>query len=109
MGKLELFANSLWLLSGVLGLLFVFLGLAAAAILLVSREYALATRLAFLVTTIGVAAIASFGFSFGYNYSLTRAGISIEITVLFASVSLVLLVFGYIRAFQIFVGKGSKP
>lgn len=108
MGKLELFANSLWLLSGVFSLLFVLLGLAAAAILLFSREYALAKRLAFLVTMIGVATIASFGFSFGYNYSLTEAGISIKITVLLASVSLMLLLFGYFRAFRIFVEKGSK-
>ena len=108
MEKLELFANWLWLLSGVLGVLFVFLGFAAAAILLFSREYALAKRIAFLVTTIGVAAIACFGFSFGYNYSPTRLGKGIEITVLLASVSLVLLVFGYFRAFKIFVEKGSK-
>ncbi|MBB1073719.1 hypothetical protein HUU62_04755 [Rhodoferax sp. 4810] len=109
MGTLELFANWLWLLSGVLGILFLFFGLAGAAILLISREYALAKRLAFIVTTIGAATIASFGISFGYNYSLTREGISVEITVLLASVSSVLLLFGYIRAFKIFVEKGSKP
>lgn len=109
MGNLEFFANSLWLLSGVLGLLFAFLGLAAVAILLVSREYALATRLALLVTTIGVATIASFGFSFGYNYGLARGRVSIEITVLLASVALALLAFGYFRAFKVFVKKGSKP
>lgn len=108
MGKLELFANWLWLLSGALGVLFVFLGFAAAAILLISREYALAKRIAFLVITIGVAAMACFGFSFGYNYSPASRGSGIEITVLLACVSLVLLVFGYFRAFKLFVEKGSK-
>ncbi len=108
MGKVELFANWLWLLSGVLGLLFVFLGFAATAILLFSREYAFAKGIAFLVARIGVSAIACFGFSFGCNYSPTRPGNGIEISVLLASVSLVLLVFGYFRAFKIFVETGSK-
>jgi hypothetical protein len=108
MEKLQVLANWLWLLSGVLCVLFVLLGLAATAILLFSREYALAKRIAFPITTIGVAAIACFGFSFGYNYSPTRPGNGIVITVLLASVSLVLLVFGYFRAFKIFVEKGTK-
>lgn len=104
MDLLDQTANWLWFACFVLGALFVFLGFAAAAILALSRQAANAARLVVLVIAIGGVATTFVAVSFGYNYHSAQGGVHVAVTtILLASVTLLLLMFGYFRAFRLFV------
>ena len=104
MNLLDQTANWLWIACYVLGALFVFFGFAAAAILVLSRQAGNAARLAVLVAVIGGVVTAFIALSFGYNYHSAQGEIHPPvIMILLASVTLLLLMFGYFRAFRLFV------
>ncbi len=106
MNLLDQTANWLWFACIVLGVLFVFFGLAAAVILTLSLQAANAARLAVLVIAIGGIATIFVAVSFGYNYNYQSAqgGIQFPVTtILLASVTLLLLMFGYFCAFRLIV------
>jgi exosortase/archaeosortase len=104
MNFVEQTAAWLWLTCYVLGALFVFFGFAAAVILALSREMARAAELVVLVTVIGLFVATFVAVSFGYDYQNTSGeGRIALITITLACVTLTALLFGYFRAFKLFI------
>ena len=109
MELLEQIATWMWFLCYLLGVIFVLLGFAAAVVLVLSREVVAARRLALLVATIGIVTAAFVGFDFGYRYQSPPGEVRVVmVTILLASATLMLLSFGYFRAFKLFTRQGPS-
>ena len=108
MELLEQIASWMWFLCYLLGVMFVLLGFAAAVVLVLSREVVAAGRLALLGATIGVVTAAFVGISFGYRYQSPAGEVRVVVvTILLASATLGLLLFGYFRALKLFTRQGQ--